>query len=55
MNAEELYEEIKAFLRYAGLAFADMDKVQVTIEDDKLVFHHGRTHVVINVNENQDG
>ena len=50
MNAEELYEEIKAFLRYAGLAFADMDKVQVTIENNKLYFAHGRTRSEISIN-----
>ena len=37
MNAHEIYEEIKAFLNYAGLSFSQMDLVKFTIVDEKTI------------------
>jgi len=50
VNAEEFYEEIKAFLRYVGLDFYNKDKVAIHIENGKVRMSHGRTVIYIDVN-----
>jgi hypothetical protein len=37
MNAQDLYEEIKAFLKYVGLSFNDMNKIEVSIADSNTI------------------
>lgn len=51
MNAEDLYEEIKAFLRYVGLSFSDMSKVTVTIVGTELQLKYGNTRTLINLQD----
>lgn len=36
MNAEEVYEEIKYFLKRAELRFCDMNKVKASVHEGKL-------------------
>lgn len=50
MNAETLYEELKAFLRYAGISFHEKEQVDVRIENGKLRLSHGRISVYVDVN-----
>ncbi len=38
----ELYEEMKAALTYFGLRFCDMNKVEVTISNNKIIFTYGK-------------
>jgi len=49
VNAEDVYTEIKAFLRYVGLYFTEMDKVTVQAKDDKLILSYGRTKTEIDL------
>lgn len=41
MTGEELYEEIKAALRYFGLGFSQMDQIKVTFSNGAVQFHYG--------------
>lgn len=40
MNAQELYEEIKSFLKYVNLSFSEMDQVKVFIQGDEIEFRY---------------
>lgn len=41
MNAQELYDEIKAALKYFGLSFSQMDQVKVLLGEGQLVLRYG--------------
>lgn len=41
MTGQDLYDELKHFLNFAGLQFADMDKIEVYMKDGKLCFSCG--------------
>lgn len=48
MSAQQLYEEIKAFLSYVGLAFSQMDLVEVSIVDtNTIMLKYAKTRVLI--------
>jgi hypothetical protein len=41
MDAQELYDEIKAALKYFGLRFSEMDKVQIELQEGRMVLRYG--------------
>lgn len=47
MNMEELYEEMKAALKYFGLAFNEMDKVNMSLKDNAVIFTHGKASISV--------
>jgi len=50
MNAQDIYEEIKAFLKYAGLSFSQMDLVQFTIVDEKTIqLQYAKIRILIDI------
>jgi hypothetical protein len=42
MNADELYEAMKHFLRTADLSFHEKDKVRVTVEEGVIIFSYSK-------------
>ena len=51
MSAFELYEEIKAALKYFDLGFNQMNEVKVGIDDNLFCLQHGNKTIVIDVNK----
>lgn len=47
MNATELYQEIKDALATFGLHFNEMDKVEVTLNDDAITFRYANQSVEV--------
>lgn len=47
MNAQELYEEIKASLKFFELGFSEMDKVKVTFTEGAVQLHYGGRTIVV--------
>jgi hypothetical protein len=45
MNADELYDQIKAALRYFGLDWNEKDKIEVRFENGAIVFVHGKESI----------
>lgn len=52
MNAEDVYKEIKAFLKYCDLHFSQMDMVEVTIpKENTIVLTYGRISTAIDFSD----
>lgn len=49
MNAQELYDEIKAALKYFDLMFHEMDKIQVTVLPNAIVLRHDEASVAFSL------
>lgn len=50
MNAQELYEEFKAFLKYVNLSFTQMDLIEFSIIDaNTIMLKYGNTRVLIDM------
>lgn len=54
MNAQELYDEIKAALRHFDLSFGDMDQVTVEARENLVVFSYCGRSCSIQVGEKAD-
>ena len=55
MNAQDLYDEIKASLKYFGLAFSEMDQVTITTKLGLLCLSHGGRTITMNIEEKSSG
>ena len=47
MNAQELYEEIKASLKFFELSFSEMGKVRVTFIEGAVQLHYGGRTIIV--------
>lgn len=52
MNADDLYQEIKAALEYFGLRFKEMHLVEVRFHDGEIEFSYGGRSTRVKVSEN---
>ena len=50
MDADQLYEEMKAALRYFGLEFFEKDKMTIRTTVDEIIFSYGERHITVKVN-----
>lgn len=54
MTAQDVYDEIKAFLKYVGLSFGEMNLVHVRAVPDELHLSYGRYTAIITMEKSDE-
>ena len=55
MNAQELYDAMKQALRFLELSWGDLDAMQVSLRDKRLVFSYEGREAVVLLPDNVEG
>lgn len=48
MDCQELYDEIKAALKYFGLSFSEMDQIKLVLTPNSVTFVHQQWQITTN-------